>query len=200
VINTSGIKIKTVQTKLGTAEVSNVAIKANLVQGEGLQGNVFTSRQHQFQISWPASGWSASETMGPAMLAQQPNLPPTLAIPLVLLRNEPVGNFRPNVNVVVEQIGNMTLASYFKASIGALRQQGWQVLTEDLDEKSQGAFASYLNETTGTKIYQFARIAVSNGKGYVITASQLPLDDGTSDQLRAGLLGILNSFRTISGT
>ena len=199
-ITTSGLKIKTVQTVLGQAEVSNIKVKASTAPADGISGNEYVSREHQFQISWAAGGaWKPSETMGSALLKQL-GMPPTVSIPLVLLRSEPVGNFRPNVNVVVETIGEMSAKAYFDANVQSMEKQGWQILTQDFDDTTQGGFISYYNNTMGTKLYQFARVAVANGNAYVITASQLPPDDGLSDQLRAGLLQILNSFRTLDAT
>ena len=196
-ITTSGLKIKTVQTVLGQAEVSNVKIKAR--QADGIQGNTFSSRQQGFQISWAeGGGWEASETLGPALI-NRTGMPPTVSMPLVLVRSQAVGNFRPSVNVVVEKIGAMSARAYFDASVHAMRQQGWQILTQDFDDSTQGGFISYFNSSMGPKLYQFARLAVANGNGYVITASQLPPDNILSDQLRAGLLQILNSFRTLEG-
>lgn len=198
-ITTTGVKIKTVQTVLGQAEVSNVKVKANTGQADGIQGNTFSSRQHQFQIGWTAGGgWEPSETLGPALISRT-GMSATVSMPLVLLRSKAVGNFRPNVNVVVEKIGSMSAKAYFDASVLAMQQQGWQILTQDFDASTQGGFISYFNSSLGPKLYQFARLAVANGNGYVITASQLPPDDGLSDQLRAGLLQILNSFRTLEG-
>lgn len=198
-ITTTGLKIKTVQTVLGQAEVSNVKVKANANQADGIQGNAFSSRQHRFQINWAAGGgWEPSETIGPALI-NRTGMAATVSMPLVLLRSQPVGNFRPSVNVVVEKIGPTSAKVYFDASVQAMQQQGWQILTQDFDASTQGGFITYFNSSMGTKLYQFARLAVANGNGYVITASQLPPDDGLSDQLRAGLLQILNSFRTLEG-
>lgn len=198
-ITTSGLKIKTVQTVLGQAEVSNVKVKASTSQTDGISGNSFFSRRHQFQISWAAGGgWEASESLGAALLSRS-GMPPTVSMPLVLVRSQAVGNFRPSVNVVVERVGGMSARAYFEGNVQAMQQQGWQILTQDFDDSTQGGFISYFNSSMGPKLYQFARLAVANGNGYVITASQLPPDDGLSDQLRAGLLQILNSFRTLEG-
>lgn len=196
-ISSGGLKIKTAQTLLGKAEVSNVTVKVSEVLGEGIQGRTYVSRQHKFQITWPdGGGWSASDTMGKSLM-QQHGLPPTVDIPLVIMKNEMVGSFRPNVNVVVETIGSMSPNDYINGSIQALQQQGWQILTRDIDEATQGGFISFYNNSLGYQLYQFQRIAVANGKAYVITASQLPPEDSLSQQLREELLSILNSFRVI---
>lgn len=196
-ISSDGLKIKTTQTLLGKAEVSSVNVKASEVIGEGIQGNTYVSHQHKFQIAWPSNGdWSASDTAGKSIM-QQLGMPPTVDVPLVIMKNEMVGNFRPNVNVVVETIGSMSASDYISMNIQALQQQGWQILTKDIDEATQGGFISFYNTSFGSKVYQFQRLAIASGKAYVITASQLPLDDFLSQQLREELLSILNSFRVI---
>lgn len=197
-ISSSGVKIKTAQTPLGKVEVSNVTIKpSKALVVEGIRGDTYVSRQYKFQISWPGGGgWSASDTMGKSLL-QQYGLPPTVDIPLVILKNEMVGNFRPNINVVVESVGSMSISDYINMSVQILQQQGWEMLTRDIDEATQGGFISFYNTTFGYRLYQFQRIAVTNGRAYVITASQLPPEDALSQHLRQGLLTILNSFRII---
>lgn len=192
-----GVKIKTASTVLGKAEVSAVTVKGSKSLGEGIQGSKFVSRQHKFEITWPGGGdWSASDTIG-NFLKQQLGLPPTIDIPLVIMKNEMAGKFRPNVNVGVEAIGRMSFSEYFNSNIQVLQQQGWQILTKDFDEATQGGFLSFYNNSYGYNLYQFQRYAVANEKGYVITASQLPPEDSLSQQLRQQLLGILNSFRII---
>lgn len=193
------ITIKKADTLLGEVEVSKVSVKPNKSTQDGINGNVFTSNKHQFQISWPDNGdWSASDTSGNALM-QQMGMPPTMDLPIMILRNQFVDNFRPNVNVVVENSGTMSVTDYVNLNLGLLEQQGWQILTKEIDEATQGAFISFYNTMMGNKIYQFQKIVMANGKGYVITASQLPLDDAGSEQLRQDLLGIMNSFRIIEG-
>jgi hypothetical protein len=196
-VKIGALEIKTAQTVLGTASVSNETVKASTVIGDGIQGSTYVNRNSKFQITWPeGNGWNASETMGKSLI-QQLGFPPTVDMPLVIMKNEMVGNFRPNVNVVVETIGGMTASDYINRTVQALQQLGWQVLTKDIDEATQGGFISTYYTTSTFKLYQFQRIVVANGKGYVITASQLPPEDSLSQQLKAELLSILNSFRII---
>jgi hypothetical protein len=191
------LKIKTAQTLLGKASVSNETVKNSEVVGEGIQGSSYVNRHYNFQIAWSdGGGWSASDTMGKSLI-QQYGLPPTVDIPLVIMKDEMVGNFRPNINVLVETIGGMSTPDYINRSIDELQKQGWQILTKDIDEATQGGFISLYNDRFAYKIYQFQRIVVANGKGYVITASQLPPDNSLSQQLKDELLSILNSFRII---
>lgn len=191
------LKIKTTQTLLGKASVSNETVKSSEVVGEGIQGSTYVNHHYNFQIAWSAGGgWSASDTMGKSLI-QQYGFPPTVDMPLVIMKNEMVGNFRPNINVVVETIGSMSTRDYINRSIDELQQQGWKILTKDIDEATQGGFISLYNDRLTYKLYQFQRIVVANGKGYIITASQLPPDNSLSQQLKDELLTVLNSFRLI---
>ncbi len=191
------LKIKTTQTLLGKASVSNETVKSSEVVGEGIQGSTYVNKHYNFQIAWSAGGgWSASDTMGKSLI-QQYGFPLTVDMPLVIMKNEMVGNFRPNINVVVETIGSMSTRDYINRSIDELQQQGWKILTKDIDEATQGGFISLYNDRLTYKLYQFQRIVVANGKGYIITASQLPPDNSLSQQLKDELLTVLNSFRLI---
>jgi len=197
-ISSSGLKIKTTQTLLGQVEVSGVKLKASNVIGTGIQGNSYVSPVHNFQIAWSGNGnWSASDTEG-RLLMQQLGLPASVDIPLVIRMNEMVGNFYPNVNVAVESIGGISANDYINLSAQTLQAQGWQILTKEVDDSTQGGFISFYNTSNNAKLYQFQRVVIDSGKAFIITASQLPLDDYTSQQLREELLFILNSFRIIN--
>ena len=196
-VKIGALEIKTAQTVLGTVSVSNETVNSSKVIGEGIQGNTYVNRNSKFQITWPeGNGWNASETIGKTLL-QQFGSPSTVDVPLVVMKSEMAGNFRPNINVVVETIGSMSASDYINRTAQTLQQLGWQVVTKDIDEATQGGFVSFYSTTSTFKVYQFQRIVVANGKGYVITASQLPPEDSLSQKLKAELLSILNSFRII---
>jgi hypothetical protein len=194
--SSKAVKIKFLDTPLGKTEVSTV--KTSSDQIGGIHGSTYTSRQYSFQISWPSGGnWQASDSYG-RTLHQQLGLPPTLEIPVVIMKNELVGNFRPNVNVVVETIGNMSLRQYMDLSIQSMQQMGWTILSSSIDEATQGGLLVFMNKSFGDGVYQFQRHAVAFGRAYVVTASQLPPTNLISEQLQEELRGILNSFRLTS--
>jgi hypothetical protein len=196
-ISEKGVEIKTAATPLGTTTVSNIPVKADSSIAEGIQGSNYVNQLNKFQISWPGNGkWSASDTMGKA-LQRQLGLPPTVDIPIIITRNELIGSFRPNVNVVVESIGNMSVRQYMDSSVQSMQQHGWIVLSSNVDETTQGGLLVFLNTSSGNNIYQFQRILISSGRAYVVTASQLPPDNLLSQQLREELRSILNSFQLI---
>lgn len=197
-VSSSGVEIKTIDTPLGKADVTVVPVQAAQAAPAGVQGSTYTSRQYRFQISWPGDGsWTADEQIG-ASLMQQMGAPATVKMPVALLKNQLVGGFRPNVNVVVEQVGNIGLDEYMDASVNLMLQMGWQLISRSVDEASSSGFVVMLNTMTGEDIHQVQRIAIAHGNAYVVTASQLPPDDQMSLGLKQQLLNILNSFRIIS--
>jgi hypothetical protein len=188
-----------VQTLLGETEVPIVRLEGTEVHEEGIQGSTYVSHQDKFQISWPSGNdWNANETMGKSILQQQGLDSRTeLSMPLVILKKESINNFRPNVNVVVEIIGSMSIIDYMNRTVQEFQQLGWQILTWNVDENTQGGFISIIHNSQDYKLFQFQRIAIADGKAYIITASQLPPENSLSQQLRKDLLSILNSFKTI---
>jgi hypothetical protein len=196
-ISEKGVEIKTATTPLGTTTVSNAPVKADSSIAEGIQGSNYVNQLYRFQIRWPSNGkWSASDTTGKA-LHRQLGLSHTVDIPIVIMRNELVGSFRPNVNVVVESVGNVSIRQYMDSSVQSMQQLGWTILSSNVDESTQGGLIVFLNISSGNNIYQFQRILMSSGRAYVVTASQLPPDNLLSQQLRDELRNILNSFQLI---
>jgi len=199
-ITKQGVKIKTLQTPLGETEVSvsNVSKQTNYSLSEGIQGNNYINQHYKFRISWPDNiNWNASESLGKS-LHNQLGLPPTIEIPIVITKNEIVGNFSPNINVVVESVGsNMTIDKYLDLNIQQMKQMGWTILSSSIDETTQGGLLVFLNNSYVDTLYQFQRIAIVSGRAYVVTASQLPPKNLLSQRLRSDLNNILNSFQLI---
>jgi hypothetical protein len=196
-ITKEGVELKTAETPLGNTVFSNVVLKPSSPPSDGVHGATFVSQRNNFEIGWPDNvNWTASEEMG-RNFARQLGLPPTVEIPIVIQKNEAVANFQANVNVVVEQISDMTIQQYMNRSVTAMNQMGWRILSTNVDESTQGGLIVLLNTMNGNQIYQFQRYAISAGRAYVITASQLPPDNLLTQQLRDDLRSILNSFRVI---
>ncbi len=192
-------EIKTQDTPVGKANVS--AIPATRISRVLFEGFYYTymSSQHKFQISWPSNSWNASTEKGQALL-QQSGLPSTVDIPLIIEKNEGVGELHPNVNVTVESIGAVSIDQYMSQSIQQMKQLGWLVLSSSVDKTNkamQGGLLVYLNTSFEKNLYQFARIICSAGFAYVVTASGLPADELLGQQLRDELVNILNSFQVV---
>ena len=188
--------VKTVETPIGTTEVSVVPLAKSPQSSTGVHGTTYVNTEYAFQISWPnAKDWTPDEALG-AQLHKKLGLPATVDIPIVILSNTPIDRFRPNINVVVEKVGDMSIQDYMAATKDSLVAQGWEVLSTSVDPKTRGGVIVFINNTGGERIYQFQRIAMNKGNAYVITASQVPKAD-LSQGLKQGLGDIVNSFRVI---
>jgi predicted lipoprotein with Yx(FWY)xxD motif len=197
-LSADGIKIKTVDTPIGKAEVSVVPVTLSSPVSDGIQGTTYTSNLNKFQISWPnASEWTADLEWGQNFISSM-GFPATIKMPIVIMYNEIIGTTRPNVNVVVEKIGSMDVQDYINASTQTLASQGWKVVSSTVDESTQGGFL-VLNtvDASGATLYQFQRVAVAHGNAYNITATQLPPENALNQRMKDELSSIVNSFRII---
>lgn len=187
---------KTLMTVLGKAEISTVPVISGFAIFEGYIGT-YISKRYNFQISWPIENWSSKDKDIIQTTFQKIDfkLPPNTEIPVLITRNEYVGDVQPNVNVLVTPIGAMHISQYMDLTKEAMQQQKWEIYDVEIDEKTNGGFIVVFNSTFNT--YQFARFAIAYGLAYQVTATQLPPDDQIGQQVRDELMSILNSFRII---
>lgn len=177
------VKLKTVQTSLGETEVSKISVKTNSNIKEGIQGTTYTSRKYNFQISWPDdNNWIAS------IDSAHESETPTIKIPIEIFSKDLVDNLRPNVNVVVESVGSISINQYMDSLLKLYESYGYKVISSTVDEVTQGGFIE-INSVKDNK-NQFQRIAIDSGRVYIITTTQLP----PNEDLRF----IMNSFRIIT--
>jgi hypothetical protein len=186
-------EIKAVDTPIGKTNIT--ALPTRIADRSPFEGfyATYRSSRYDFQISWPSSSWNATTEM-PQNLH---DLPPTVTIPLFIKRNEAIGDFYPNVNVVIESVDTITIIQYMTLAAHKMQQQGWIMLSTNVDEATQGGILIYLNTQTSKKLYQFARVIISAGNAYIVTASQLPPDDLLNQKMKEELTNILNSFRVV---
>ena len=194
-ISKEGVEIKSADTPLGKTQVSMVEGPAP--QQNGIQGTTYVSQQYKFKISWPDNvHWSASETWG-EQLRQRLAMPPTVHMPIAIVQAGATGSFAPNVNVVVEEVGFLTIQQYTESARTGLLQQGWAVRSMNFDPATQSALLVLQRDFGTGDVYQFQRIAVRDGRAYVVTASNLPPSNALTPTLRSDLNGILNSFELL---
>lgn len=202
-----GLKIVTVQTPIGTLDVSNQPLAQVVpVQGAGAQtkGLIksavthFKSDEYGFTMDWPDNAHWQRNFQVARLMEQSMGAQVNVAFPLAIVYHRSVGKFRPNVNVVVEPISNMSFNDYIDAATAGLIQMGSVIISQKRDPKTNAALIVSRNSTTGQELYQVQRIVVRDSRSYVVTASQLPADDALSRTLRAELMQILNSFRVTS--
>jgi hypothetical protein len=192
------MSVKTVESPLGLMEVTGVRASQSRPHEQvapGMQN--YQSPQFGFQIAWPFETWQGNDN--PWFLQQcqmRMGIPPPIAFGLILTYSLPVMGFVPNVNVVIEPIGNLTICPYLTNASLLSRQFGQNEVTTEADEETQSGFrAFYTPNAFGQQVYQFQRIVLARGYSFVVTASQLPPMDQIGMRLRNELSAILNSFR-----
>lgn len=192
------MQVRTVESPLGLMDVSSVPAARSRVRPDltpGLQN--YQSPRFGFQISWPIGTWRAEDN--PWLLqqyqVQMAGFSTTLAL-VLMLYGPPVMGFAPNVNVLVEQVGDATISGYLGRCASMREQCGQRVVSSVADEETQSGFvAFYSADAYGRPIYQFQRLVFSGGLAYIATASQLPPMDQVGLRLKDELSIILNSLR-----
>jgi hypothetical protein len=192
------MQVRTVESPLGLMDVSSVPADRSRARPDltpGLQN--YQNPRFGFQISWPIGTWRAEDN--PWLLQQyqaQMGFPPTVALVLTLTYGQPLMGFAPNVNVLVEQVGDATISAYLENCASMRKQFGQHLVSSVADEETQSGFvAVYLADAFGRPIYQFQRLIFSRGLAYIATASQLPPMDQLGLRLKDELSTILNSLR-----
>jgi hypothetical protein len=194
---------KTVETPIGKTEVSIATVKPTKALTEELT-ETYVNNIYDFQISWPSERWEADREIGKKFLEKRGLDHAKIECPIMIIRKKPTGNFLPNVNVIVEPVGNVPLSQYMASSIKSIQDQSikgldakWAILSKEFDEKTQWGLIVYRGTILGKPVHQFARIGMASGFGYVVTASGLPTEDLINQQVRDELVSILNSFSLI---
>ncbi|MBK9137622.1 MAG: hypothetical protein IPM17_02485 [Verrucomicrobia bacterium] len=131
-----------------------------------------------------------------AQMGLNPMLTPNLRLLFVLYRVSPIAGFAPNVNLLAEQVGPLTLREYLARSVHQMRVAGMSVVSADVDDASQsGVVVFFGRDPAGRQLFQFQRLLLTNGVCLIATASQLPPLDQMGENLRTELAGILNSLQ-----
>jgi hypothetical protein len=192
------MQVRTVESPLGLMDVSSVPAARRRARPDltpGLQN--YQSAHCGFQISWPVGTWRAEDNplLFQQCQAQMGSFPTTLAL-VLMLYGQPVMGFAPNVNVLVEQVGDATISGYLGKCASMREHFGQHVVSSVADEETQSGFvAFYSADASGRPIYQFQRVVLSGGLAYIATASQLPPMGQVGLWLKAELSIILNSLR-----
>ena len=192
------MRMQTLETPLGLIDVSSIpASQAGPTEQLAPALTEYRSPAFGFQISWPPRLWRLTDDPGYLQqLHQMMGSPPALAFALYISYLEPIFGFIPNVNVIVEQVGLMSIQQYMKASPETMTMSGLNVVNSMIDAERQSGFQVFVGyDPIGRPLHQFNRIVLSRDQCYVVTASQLPPLDQFGLQLRDELATILNSFR-----
>lgn len=188
------LSLKTTKTPIGETDVSVQETKPTKDINEGIFCT-YTSSQYKFKISWP-KGWIANIDLDQATISQF-NIPPPMNIPIIITKTDRIGDFRPNINITVEDCSNITVDQYMHISTQKMKELGWKIYSSEIDENSHSGLLVYSQVGPLGRIFQFARMVLRNGLAFVVTASELPSEEQLTAQTSEELLNILNSFKLI---
>jgi len=200
-ITASGVQIKaevkTFETPIGQTEVSVVPVLSTPQTVTGVKNTTYVNTEYAFQISWPNNtDWRADEKFGEQMLESMGS-PESVAVPIAIFSKNMVDGITPNINVVVESVGQISIEEYMTYTESNYAAVGIEVVSSSVDPETNGGVIVSLNYMFGAPLYQFQKVAIANGYAYVVTATQVPKGDYLTLGLKQDLTSIINSFRVI---
>ena len=179
-------ELQTTITPLGQTTVSNPSgsVAANEPVGTRVS---YIDPTHSFRLTWPAGGeWIQDDTLAASMGAA-----------LFIAYHQAFGNFTPNVNVTVEEIGNATISTWMELGNQGLSKLGCKVLETSQDPTTQSGVRVFRNENFDGTLYQIQRVILSQARAYIATGSKLEADHSALPELYEQMRGILNSFQVL---
>lgn len=197
-ITTEGVKlkVKTVSTPLGETVLSDKAAPiASVPPATAVApGSVsapsqptlthFTDPTYGYSLAWPANGsWIKDDA-----LASQ------FGMALFIRFHQSFENFTPNVNVTIEQPGDVPIGQFMRLAVPLLTRMGWQVVDVKMDEAANVGVRVLRNPNIPGGLFQIQRVILKNGLAYVATASKIETDSGAFPEMYQHMGEILNSF------
>lgn len=178
------IKAKTVKTPLGETVLSNVAAVEPLGSAENV---AYVDSRYDFQLDWPQDGsWIRDDYMA--------NM---LGVSLYIRYHQSFGEFYPNVNVVIDNAGSITIEDLISASNPQFEQMGYKVEFTEVDEETNSAVQVLVNRNFPGGLYQVQRYILKDGIAFIATASKLESDEAAFPHMYEELGLILNSFQAL---
>jgi len=134
--------------------------------------NTYISKELGFKISWP-NGWVGDREIG-KKIREQLGFPITVSNPIYILSEKMIHGIRPNINVVVESVGEENIKYYTEQSLNVLKSLNIEVLNYHIDDHFNSATLELrqINPQIGS-MFQIQKIIIHNGKAYTITATEL---------------------------
>ncbi len=200
-ITRSGLEIKaevkTFETPIGRTEVSVVPVLSTPQAVTGVQNTTYVNTEYGFQISWPNNkAWRPDENFGAQML-ESVGVSGSVEAPIAIFSTNIVDGVAPNINVMVESVGQISIADYMAYTKSNYAMLGIEVISSSVDSETNGGVIVTMNYMFGAPLYQFQKFAIANGYAYVVTATQVPKGDYLTLGLKQDLASIINSFRLI---
>jgi hypothetical protein len=185
-VGPKGVELQTTTTPLGQTTVSNPSGSVAALEAVGTRVS-YVDPTHSFRLSWPAGGeWIQNDTLAASIGAA-----------LFIAYHQAFGNFTPNVNVTVEEIGNASLSTWMDSGNQGLRKLGYTVLETSQDPVTNAGVRVIRNEGVAGTLYQIQRVILSRTRAYIATGSKLEADHAAFPDLYEQMRVILNSFQVL---
>ena len=166
----------------------------------GITANTYYSGEYNFSISAPSNNWMFWKPTPLYLATLGLAVGPTADVPIIIISRNMVDLFRPNVVIIVEEIGDITnIEEITKFSIVQLQQSHCSVDKSNIriDNGNNSSMMMtnkpYYNEFN---MYQVHIIYLYSCKAFYLTASYVP-QSKESPQMQGGLQEIMNSFKLI---
>jgi hypothetical protein len=190
---------KTSDTFFGKTNVSAVA---TTFSGNSL---TFRSQKYRFEISFPSGKqWESQlpDNQNDVPQEMRSLAPPGTAAILFLVKTAVEYNhFRPNVNVIMQPVGDDSIKVYMAKTASQFLAANIEIDSFDLDERTNGAYIAYnmVFRVEGHGEWPMrcvARVALSQGLAFIATATTLK-DSVIPADVQSDLSSMLNSFQLV---
>jgi hypothetical protein len=166
----------------------------------GRERNTFISKEFGFRVSWP-NGWAIESRLS-EFYKRQFRFGSNVIMPIVIVPESLCGGFRPSVTVAMENSIAVDVESYLRESIQMSKDALVEIVRSigvDLVSILQFHYLSPLGIPSEERIFQIQKVALTNNRAYIVTASQIPESElKRNDRLRGDLDKIMSSFSIIN--
>ncbi len=166
----------------------------------GRERNTFVSRDFGFRVSWP-NGWMIENKLN-QFYKRQFGFREKVVIPIVIIPQSLCGGFRPSVTVAIDDSVGIDINSYIEKNIQVPKDalvETLKTIGVDLVSILQFHYLSPNGVPSEERIFQIQKVALTNNKAYIVTASQIPeCELKTNKKLKDDLDKIMTSFSIVS--
>lgn len=180
----------TQESPLGQTNVSAVSTSFQI------DHHTFYSKRWGFQISYPTSGWEL------VFLTNEDSVSlPNQIIVLFVNSLNPIDGFQANINVIVQPVGDVTVAQYAAATVQQLPIVNGRVIAYDTDDSTNGFYLNYsarFGEPSKPRTEHVVRGTIARGLAILATST---IREGSRPIIEeiSQLRDILNSFQVTNG-
>ncbi len=166
----------------------------------GRERNTFISKEFGFRVSWP-NGWAIESRLS-EFYKRQFGFGSNVIMPVVIVPESLCGGFRPSVTVAMENSVGVDVESYLRQGIQVYKGALVEIVRSigvDIVSILQFRYLSPLGIPSEERIFQIQKIALTNNRAYIVTASQIPESEiKRNDRLKSDLDKIMSSFAFVT--